>query len=213
MQQHAPVPRTGRVDYIFWGGGAHYRVDKLWQPLPPLFLHPCVILLNMMLLGTVVFVSSGIDFVNTPRLYSDRATSYREIANLALWFEVTIESSHFNCICYADDLLLCSTTLSGLQHLMDVCNSYIKDHGLTFNPEKSTCFMIGTNPFSSVPQSSLDGINVSPKESITFLGSVLGDGKGSGHCDFRVRNTTRSFYALQGAGIKYHGVSPVISLK
>ena len=70
---------------------------------------------------------------------------------------VTIESSHFNCICYADDLLLCSATVSGLQHLMDVSNSYIKDHGLTFNPEKSTCFMIGTNPFSSVPQWLLDG--------------------------------------------------------
>ena len=30
----------------------------------------------------------------------------------------------------------------------------------------------------------------------------------SGHCDSRVRNATRSFYALQGAG-----VSPVISLE
>ena len=97
--------------------------------------------------------------------------------------------------------------------MLDVSNSYIKDHGLTFNPEESTCFMIGTNPFSSVPQWSLDGINVSLKESITFLGSVLGDGKGSGHSDSRVRNATRSFYALQGAGIKYPGVSPVISLE
>ena len=173
---------------------------------------------------------------------------------------VTIESSHFNCIYYADDLLLCRATVTGLQHLMDVSNSYIKDHGLTFNPEKSTCFMIETNPFSSVPQWSLDGINVSLKESITFLGSVsvqqwsldginvslkesitflgsvsvpqwsldginvslkesitflgsvLGDGKGSGNCDSRVRNATRSLYALQGAGIIYPGVSPVISL-
>ena len=29
---------------------------------------------NPLRLGTVVLASSGIDFVNTPRLYSDRAT-------------------------------------------------------------------------------------------------------------------------------------------
>ena len=38
---------------------------------------------NPLRLGTViVLVSSGIDFVNTPRLYSDRATRYQ----FTLWF-------------------------------------------------------------------------------------------------------------------------------
>ena len=68
-------------------------------------------------------------------------------------------------------------------------------------------------PFQQCATVVIGWINVSLKESITFLGSVLGDGKGSGHCDSRVRNATRSFYALQGAGIKYPGVSPVISVE
>ena len=55
--------------------------------------------------GTViVLVSSGIDFVNTQRLYSDRAT------NLALWFVPegaqnawTLQETHRNSTNYARD--------------------------------------------------------------------------------------------------------------
>ena len=42
---------------------------------------------NPLRLGTIiVLVSSGIDFVNTPHLYSNRSHPLRKIANLALWF-------------------------------------------------------------------------------------------------------------------------------
>ena len=64
---------------------------------------------NPLRLGTViVLISSGIDFVNTPRLYSDRAT--REIAILALWFVPegaqsawTSQETHRNSTSYARD--------------------------------------------------------------------------------------------------------------
>ena len=60
--------------------------------------------------GTViVLVSSGIDFGNTPSLYSNRATRYsREIANSALWFipegapsAWTLQETHPNSTSYA----------------------------------------------------------------------------------------------------------------
>ena len=37
---------------------------------------------------------------------------------------ISIGQNHFNVFCYADDLLLCSLTLSGLQKLINVANKY-----------------------------------------------------------------------------------------
>ena len=67
---------------------------------------------NPLRLGTViVLVSSGIDFINTPRLYSDRA-------NLALWFAPegapwTLQETHRNSTSYARDEARTS------EHLLD----------------------------------------------------------------------------------------------
>jgi len=44
---------------------------------------------------------------------------------------------------YADDLLLLSPTLTGLQSMFHVCDSYAKDHNLVFNVKKTCCAVIG----------------------------------------------------------------------
>ena len=66
---------------------------------------------NPLRLGTViVLVSSGIDFVNTPRLYSYPSHPLRKLANLALWFVPeraqsawTLQETHRNSTSYARD--------------------------------------------------------------------------------------------------------------
>ena len=66
---------------------------------------------NPLRLGTViVLVSSGIDFVNTPRLYSDRATRYQRLPIWPLWFVPegaqstwTLQETHRNSTNYARD--------------------------------------------------------------------------------------------------------------
>jgi hypothetical protein len=50
---------------------------------------------------------------------------------------VTIGGYNFNVIVYADDILLCSVTSSGLQRLSNKANEYINNHGLRFNPQKT----------------------------------------------------------------------------
>ncbi len=52
---------------------------------------------------------------------------------------IRIGSHSYNVFCYADDVLLPSLTVSGLQRLIDTANLYICTHGLRFNPEKSVC--------------------------------------------------------------------------
>jgi len=49
----------------------------------------------------------------------------------------------YGCIMYADDLLLLSPTLTGLQSMFHVCDSYAEDHNLVFNVKKTCCAVIG----------------------------------------------------------------------
>ena len=58
-----------------------------------------------------------------------------------------IDGVRFNVFVYADDILLASTTASGLQNLINSAVSYVLQHGLHFNPSKTHCTVIGKNPF------------------------------------------------------------------
>ena len=66
---------------------------------------------NPLRLGTViVFVFSGIDFVNTPRLNTDRATRLERLPIWPLWFVPegaqsawTLQETHRNLTSYARD--------------------------------------------------------------------------------------------------------------
>ena len=126
---------------------------------------------------------------------------------------VTIGNNHFNCICYADDLLLCSTTVTGLQSLMNVANSYVKDCGLRFNANKTSCFIMGSNPFTTVPKWSIDNVSIKLQDNLNYLGAKLSKQGGAAHCDERAHKAINAFYALQGAGVKYPGIRAPIALE
>ena len=49
--------------------------------------------------------------------------------------------------CYADDLLITSTTVSGLQSLIDMCDSYICQHGIYIIREEGSIFAPQRIPF------------------------------------------------------------------
>ena len=121
--------------------------------------------------------------------------------------------SSYNSFCYADDVLLCSTTVSGLQELINIATRYVNQFGLWFNPAKTTCMVLGKNPFTSLPQWHIDNVKLNIEPTITYLGSVLGNFSRKSHCDLRTRAANSSFYALQGSGIKFPGVSPSVSTK
>jgi hypothetical protein len=56
---------------------------------------------------------------------------------------ITIRGVHYNVFCYADDLLLASTTTTGLQKLINEAVSVITADGLRFNPAKTLCMTFG----------------------------------------------------------------------
>ena len=126
---------------------------------------------------------------------------------------VTVSSKKYNCICYADDILLCSTTPTGLQDLINTANKYINENGLRFNPSKTSCLLVGKNPFTSMLEWVIDGTPINIVDKISYLDSEFGDLNGDAHCVQRVRKATRAFFGLQGAGVKYPGVQPHIALE
>ena len=105
-------------------------------------------------------------------------------------------------------MLLSSTTVSGLQKLINKANANITRNGLTFNPQKTECLLVEGNPFTETPQWYMDGVSLNIVDKITYLGTILGDSKGQGQTTQRIQAANRAFYSLQGAGLNCCGVSP-----
>ena len=63
---------------------------------------------------------------------------------------ICINNCNYNVFAYADDLLN-SPTVTGLQQFIDTAVSYVTDHGLRFNPDKTKCLLFGANPFDTIP--------------------------------------------------------------
>ena len=86
---------------------------------------------------------------------------------------VRIGNSNYNCLCCADDILLCSTTVSGLQKLMSTASKCIKNYGLRFNPDKTTCMIMGRNPFTTTPVWLIEDSPIKIENNIKYLGTDL----------------------------------------
>ena len=105
------------------------------------------------------------------------------------------------------------TTVTGLQSLMNVANSYVKDHGLRFNANKTSGFIMGSNPFTTVPKWSIDNVSIKLQDNLNYLGAKFSKQGGAAHCDERAHKAINAFYALQGAGVKYPGVCAPIAFE
>ena len=105
------------------------------------------------------------------------------------------------------DILLCSTTSSGLQALINIANGYIQNCGLKFNPQKTECMLSGSNPFNNVPKWTIENVSLTVVPSIKYLGTVLSGVNGDVHTTERKRTAQKAIFSLQGAGLKYRGVN------
>jgi exonuclease III len=120
---------------------------------------------------------------------------------------ISISSERFNIFCYADDILLASTTVTGLQTLISCAVNYISRHGLRFNPSKSKCVIYGKNPFTVTPKWFIDNCELQLVENIEYLGTYLGNGCGNEHVNHRTSSCRKSFFSLQGAGLCNYGLN------
>ena len=66
--------------------------------------------------------------------------------------------------------------------------------------------IMGGNPFTSVPTWYINNEPVKTEETIKYLGTHFGYLNGNSHCNSRCNATTRAFYSLQSARIKYSDI-------
>ena len=134
-------------------------------------------------------------------IYQDMIDELSECAN-----GICVGRNSYNVFCYADDVLLMSLTVTGLQKLMDCANEYVTTHGLSCNARKSSCITFGRDHLTSEPQWTLNGVKVENADEINYLGAILSNSS-SNHCDNPIACCRRAFYSLQGAGMCEQGVN------
>ena len=103
-----------------------------------------------------------------------------------------ISSLFLGCILYADDLLLLSPSVTGLQAMLDKCSEVAKVLSLEFNAEKSHCITIGKKNAGDITSMNLCGNLVEWCESIKYLGVNIQRGTS---IKFGINPTKRAFYA------------------
>ncbi len=107
---------------------------------------------------------------------------------------------------YGDDLLIVSTTVTGLQNLIDYANYYITEHGLQFNTSKTTCVTLGKSHLEN-PKWHLNGIELPVSGELNYLGAIIAN-KFHSHQQKQLKAARKAFHALQGSGMCDNGVKP-----
>ena len=74
------------------------------------------------------------------------------------------------------------------------------------------CPSVYINPFVSTPQWTINGNTLPISDSITYLGTVIGDPKGKQPVNLRASKANRALYSMQGVGLNCNGVSPETAL-
>ena len=73
---------------------------------------------------------------------------------------------------YADDILLLSASVSGLQNMLDICHIYGVSNCVTFNHNKSVCIIIGPNRNKPTADMFLGSLKLEWVTSFKYLGIV-----------------------------------------
>jgi hypothetical protein len=121
---------------------------------------------------------------------------------------VKIGNDTINNFAYADDVILLSGTVTGLQELIDICNLYAKTWRFTSGHKKSKCMTVGHKIFKEEPVWNLEGVPMLNSDILEILGvSYDSAGNNNSHVEKRVSACRRSMYGLTNAGMSSSGLS------
>jgi hypothetical protein len=118
-------------------------------------------------------------------------------------------SSFVGCIMYADDILLLSPSISGLQIMLDVCSRFALRNDILFNRDKSVCMAVGPLAKLTITEMNLGGFNIKWVSDLRYLGVQFIKGT---HLQVDCNFLKRKFYAACN-GILYNCKLAAESLK
>ena len=81
-----------------------------------------------------------------------------------------INNTFFGCILYADDILLISPSITGMQDMLDICQTEMKWLNMKINAAKSATIRIGSRFETKYSSLCIDGIDIQFTDAIKYLG-------------------------------------------
>ena len=82
-----------------------------------------------------------------------------------------------NHLTYADDLVIISPSVKGLQRLLDICDVYGQNHYILFNHDKTVCMYLympsGNCYYLNTPVVVLNGIQLAFVRTYKYVGTVM----------------------------------------
>ena len=101
---------------------------------------------------------------------------------------------YLGCLTYADDITLVSSSIAGLQRMLEMCTVYAKEHHLIFNSKKSVMITFKKKRCnqSHDPEVFFNDARLPNKDEIVHLGVVM-----NAHCaiESSLEARKRKFYA------------------
>ena len=80
-----------------------------------------------------------------------------------------------NNISYADDMVLLAPTLSAMQRLLDICNSFAGPHDIVYNTTKTVCMLVKPKgcKYNIATEVALDGVTLNYVDEFRYLGHIV----------------------------------------
>ena len=133
------------------------------------------------------------------------------------WFTVcrvciSVISKLFNSFAYADDISLFSTTVPGLQELINICVRYSSSWRFNFGINKTKCMSMsrGKKCFVTEPIWHLKNVPIETVSNLDILGVNFNcNAKYDNYVQTRIQKCTRSVYSLSNVGMCYPGLNTV----
>jgi hypothetical protein len=84
-----------------------------------------------------------------------------------------IKTTFIGCLLYADDILLLSPSIRGLQSMLNMCSDTASHISLEFNANKSYCLAIGNLSKLNIEPMTLGGTKIAWATSVKYLGVTI----------------------------------------
>ena len=84
-----------------------------------------------------------------------------------------VGNMYMGCMSYADDLVLLAPTISSLNHMIKICETYAVEHNIQFNGTKSKLAVFSNDRDQFMPTIYVSGEQVEIVNSLKYLGHTL----------------------------------------
>ena len=120
---------------------------------------------------------------------------------------VRVFNNKYNACAYADDITVFSSTVTGLQELVNICVSYADKWRFNFGVRKTQFTTLGKNILKDEPVIYIKNCKVQHKNDIELLGvSMDSSCDYSNHVNNRISSCRRGIYGLAPSGMSYPGL-------